>query len=150
MAAENPDPQTCKPDPAKMEAFRAAHPELAGPTGIIKQHPFSSGFGDETYNALNAFRFVSADGAVTPVRWSVVPETPSTPQPQDQGGDRGKNHLFDELIAAVGRGPLRWHLIVTPGQPGDPTNDATVPWPADREHVDVGTVTIDRVETEAP
>jgi len=150
LVAGAPDPATGKPDPAKMEVFRAAHPEIVRPTGIIRQHPFSSGFGDETYNALNAFRFVSADGAVTPVRWSVVPETPSAPQPQDQGADRGKNYLFDDLIAAVGRGPLRWHLIVTVGQQGDPTGDATVPWPDAREHVDVGTVTIDRIEAEAP
>jgi catalase len=39
---------------------------------------------------------------------------------------------------------------VTVGQPGDPTGDATIPWPDDREHIDVGTVTIDRVEAEAP
>jgi catalase len=147
MVATAPDPATGKPDPAKVEAFGAAHPEIARNVGIIKQHPFSSGFGDETYNALNAFLFVSAAGAVTPVRWSVVPETPAGPAPQDQGAD--KNYLFDALIVAVGQGPLRWHLIITVGQPGDPTGDATIPWPDDREHVDVGTVTIDRVEAEA-
>jgi catalase len=150
LVAAAPDPATGKPDPAKMEAFRAAHPETVRAAGIIKQHPFSSGFGDETYNALNAFRFVSATGAVTPVRWSVVPEAPSAPGPQDQGADRGKNYLFDELIAAIGRGPLRWHLILTVGQPGDQTGDATIPWPDEREHVDAGIVTIDRIEAEAP
>lgn len=38
---------------------------------------------------------------------------------------------------------------MTLGQAGDPTNDATIPWPEDREHVDVGTLTIDRVDGEA-
>jgi len=36
------------------------------------------------------------------------------------------------------------------GQPGDPTDDATIPWPEDREHLDAGTVTLDQVEVEAP
>ena len=54
------------------------------------------------------------------------------------------------MIARLARGPLQWHLIVTVGQPGDATNDPTIPWPGDREHVDVGTLTIDRAESEAP
>jgi catalase len=41
-------------------------------------------------------------------------------------------------------------LILTLGQPGDPTDDATIPWPEDREHVDAGTLTLDAVEAEAP
>ena len=47
-------------------------------------------------------------------------------------------------MAALRRQPLQWHLIVTVGQPGDPTNDATIAWPADREQIDVGTLTVDR------
>jgi catalase len=43
---------------------------------------------------------------------------------------------------------LRWHLIVIVGRPGDPTNDATITWPAGREQVDVGTITLDRVESD--
>jgi len=34
------------------------------------------------------------------------------------------------------------------GRPGDPTNDATVPWPPDRQQIDVGTLMIDHVESE--
>jgi catalase len=37
--------------------------------------------------------------------------------------------LFDALIAQIHKQPLRWHLIVIVGQPGDSTNDATVVWP---------------------
>ncbi|HEX4505735.1 MAG TPA: catalase family peroxidase [Alphaproteobacteria bacterium] len=148
MVASLPDPATGKPNPEKMEAFRAAHPETVRAFGIIGKHPFSSDFANETYNALNAFRFVNAAGAVTPVRWSVVPEAP--PAPPDRPADQDKNYLFDALVAAVHQGPLRWHLILTVGQPGDPTGDATLPWPDDREHVDVGTVTIDHIEAEAP
>ena len=59
-----------------------------------------------------------------------------------------KNYLFDALIAQIHRQPLRWHLIVIVGQPGDPTHDATILWPASREQVDVGTVTLDRVESD--
>jgi catalase len=38
--------------------------------------------------------------------------------------------------------------MVIVGKPGDPTNDPSIGWPADREQVDVGTLTLDRVEAE--
>jgi catalase len=37
---------------------------------------------------------------------------------------------------------------MTVAQPGDPTDDATLPWPEGREQVDVGTLTLDSVESE--
>jgi catalase len=56
--------------------------------------------------------------------------------------------LFDGLIAQIHSGPLRWHVIVTVGQPGDPTAKAASSWPADRQQIDVGTITIDTIESE--
>jgi catalase len=44
--------------------------------------------------------------------------------------------------------PLQWRLVLTIGQPGDPTSDATIAWPAEREKIDAGTLTIDRIESE--
>jgi len=141
------DPNTGKPDPAAKKAFVAAHPETAKAMAIIKAHPFSSGFANATYNALNAFLFVDAAGKTTPVRWSVVPVDAFEPEPANPPAD--KNYLFDELAARIGKGPAEWHLIVTVGQPGDPTNDATIPWPADRPQVDAGMLRVERIVAEA-
>jgi len=38
--------------------------------------------------------------------------------------------------------------VMTVAQPGDPTDDATIPWPEGRDKVDVGTLTLDSVESE--
>jgi catalase len=65
---------------------------------------------------------------------------------QLEGGD--ENYLFDELIAQIAQHPRQWRLIVTVGQAGDPTNDATQPWPEGRQQIDAGTVTIDRASSE--
>ena len=57
--------------------------------------------------------------------------------------------MFDALIAQIHRHKkLQWDLIVIVGQPGDPTNDATIAWPPGREQVNVGTLTLDRVESD--
>lgn len=150
LLATQPDPATGQPNPAKIAAFVAAHPEFPEAIKLIKSAQASSGFANTTFNSLNAFRFVDAAGAATPVRWSVVATEPFVAQAPEQAKSTDKNYLFDDLIARIARGPLQWRLVVTVGQPGDPTNDATKPWPADREHIAVGTITLDRAETEAP
>ena len=148
LIASAPDPATGKPDPDKMKAFLAQHPETARALPLIRDRPISSGFENSTYNSLNAFRFTNASGQVLPVRWSMVPVQPFEPVSTTDPGKTDKNYLFDAMIASIHRQPLRWHLVVTVGQPGDPTNDATLPWPPDRQQIEVGTLTIDHVESE--
>ena len=142
------DPATGKPDPAAMNAFLAKHPESARAMRLIRSHPVSSGFANSTYNSLNAFRFITVKGAVVPVRWSMAPAQPFEPIDTAPPGQAGENYLFDALIAGIHTKPLQWHLVITVGQPGDPTADATLPWPPDRQQVDAGTLTIDHVESE--
>ena len=150
LLASQPDPATGKPDPAKMKDFLAHHPETAPALQIIQRNPFSSGFGNASYNGLDAFHFVNAADASTPVRWSMAAVEPFEPEPPAEAAAQDKNYLFDAVIARIGQKPLQWHLVITIGQPSDPTDDATIPWPSNREHVDVGTLTIDRIEGEAP
>jgi len=147
MLASKADPQTGKPDPTKMKEFLARHPETAQALTVIKGQPISSGFDNSTFHGLNAFRFINAAGISIPARWLLTPLQPfeaadTTSSPQD------KSYLFEALIAQIHRRPLRWQLNVILGQPGDPTHDATVAWPAGREQVDVGTLTLDRIESD--
>jgi catalase len=147
LIASKPDPSTGKPDQAKMKRFLARHPETVQALTVIKGQPVSSGFGNSTFHGLNAFRFINSAGDSIPVRWLMTPMQPfeaasTASVPQD------KNYLFDALIAAIHRQPLQWRLIVIIGQPGDPTNDASIAWPAERQQVDVGTLTLDRVESD--
>jgi catalase len=143
--ASSPDPATGKNIPGAMSAFLANHPETAAALQMLGKHPFSSGFGDSPYYALNAFRFVNAQGQSTPVRWSVTPD--QTFQ-ANSAAVSDKNYLFDGLIAQLHAKPLRWHLMLTIGQPGDPTADATQVWPSDRKQIDAGTLTINTIESE--
>jgi len=149
LAASRPDPATGKPDPARMRAFLAAHPETARAMALIKAQPAPSGFADATYNSLDAFRFTNAAGATTPVRWSLTPEDAF--QPEAPGGVKARdgNYLFDALAARLKTGPARWRLVVTIGRPGDQTDDPTTPWPADRTRLEVGVLSVDRLEDEA-
>jgi catalase len=150
LLASRPDPKTGKPDPAKMKDFVSRHPETARALEIVKANPFSSGFANANYNALDAFRFVKAAGASTPVRWSMAAVDPFEPEMPSQSAAQDKNYLFDAAIARIAQASVQWHLVVTIGQFGDPTGDATIPWPSTRERLDVGTLTINHIESEAP
>src|SRR6266566_1043424 len=147
MIASKPEPKTGKPDPAQMSAFLARHPETAQAMKVIKGQPVPSGFDNSTFHGLNAFRFINSAGDSIPVRWLLTPEH-AFEAASTASAAQDKNYLFDALIAQIHRQPLRWHLIVIIGQPGDPTNDATIAWPEGREKVDVGTLTLDRVESD--
>ncbi|OBB93349.1 catalase [Mycobacterium sp. 852002-40037_SCH5390672] len=147
LLASKPVPGTGKPDPQQMAAFLQRHPETAAAMRIIKQAPPSTGFADSAFHALNAFRFTNGAGATVPVRWSAIPQQGAdvTAPPS---GPAAKDYLFDTLIRAVARTPLSWRLMLTVGEPGDPTHDATKPWPPERRTIDAGTITISAVQTE--
>ncbi|MEE7449937.1 catalase [Methylobacterium radiotolerans] len=145
LLAARPDPATGKPDPERLKAFFADHPESAKAAGLIKARTVTAGFADSTFRSLNAFRFVAADGGARPVRWALVPD----PAPGADAAPGDTNALFDAFAAQLAQGPRHWHLIVTLGRAGDPTADATLPWPADRETVDVGTLTLTGATPEA-
>jgi catalase len=146
LLASKPLPETGKPDPQKMTAFLDRHPETAAAMKIIKQSPPSAGFADSAFHGLNAFWFTNGAGATVPVRWSVVPE--DVGEAVVPGPSRGKDYLFDDLIRTLAQRPLKWRLVLTVGEPGDPTNDATKPWPQSRRTIDAGTITITAVQTE--
>ncbi len=101
LLASKPDSATGKPDPEKLKAFFAAHPESARALTIIKAKPFSSGFDNSTFNGLNAFRFINAAGVSTPVRWSMVPVDAFKPEDSAQSANPDKNYLFDDFIARI-------------------------------------------------
>ena len=147
LVASKPDPATGKADPAAMKAFLDRHPETAQVLSVIKSQPVASGFDTTTFYGLSAFRFVNASGDSTPVRWLLTPMQPFEAA-SDAVSAPGKNYLFDTLIAKIQRQPLRWRMILVIGEPGDPTHDATIAWPAERQRVDVGMLSLDRVDAD--
>ncbi|MDN5782562.1 MAG: catalase, partial [Luteimonas sp.] len=140
------------PDPDKVAAFMAAHPETRAFSALMASRPIPSSFANGSYHSINAFRFIAADGGVRTVRWSLLPEAPFSALDRsrfDAMNARDHDFLFNELFARLRREPQRWRLVVTLAAAGDRTDNATVQWPATREHVDVGTLVIERAVPES-
>lgn len=138
QVASRPDPATGKPDPQRMKAFFAAHPETAAFLAWVKTAKPSASYATETYNSINAFYLRDAHGERRAVRWKVVPDAAQAGAPAE-----GKDYLDPDLDSRLAKGPLRWHLVMTFAGPGDPVDDAASVWPDGRKQVDAGTLTID-------
>ena len=141
LQAQQPDPATGKPNPAKVKAFFAAHPETAAFLAWVKTARPSASYATETYWSLNAFEFVDANGEQHAVRWRMVPEASDAAT-----GGSDANYLDADLAQRLAEGPQRWHLLVTLANPGDPASDATKQWPADRREIDAGTLVLTSTE----
>lgn len=148
VVASTPDPSTGKPDPARMQAYLAKHPETVAFLARMKARPLASGFADDSYNSVDGFLFVAPDGTRRLVRWTMQAEEPFATLPASVRDAKPANYMFDDLLARVAVGPVKWRMIATLAAPGDPNRAAEV-WPADRPHVDMGELVIDRVESEA-
>lgn len=141
LQAQQPDPSTGKPNPAKLGAFFATHPEAAAFLAWVKTAKPSASYATESYWSLNAFEFVDANGGRHAVRWKMVPETTDTTM-----GGNNPDYLDADFTQRLAQSPQRWHLIVTLANPGDPTNDASKEWPSDRHDIDAGTLVLTSTE----
>jgi catalase len=147
--AQEIDPATGKPNPSALQRFISAHPESLPFFEWAKNAPWTTRYADQTYNSLNAFLFVDAAGESHLVRWSMQAAEPPHEVPGAALAGLGPDFLAADLKQRLVEGALSWHLVVTLAAPGDPSDDATKAWPSDREHVDVGTLVVQRAQDEA-
>jgi catalase len=142
MQALRPDPATGKPDPEKMKAFKAGHPDnLAQAQYLAGNNPPAS-YSRSSYWGIHTFRFVDGKGRVTPVRWRFVPQDGEQRLSDAEMKGAGRDFLEQTLVERIKQGPVRWDMLVSLGEPGDPQDNPTLPWPATRKEIKAGTLSI--------
>ncbi len=129
--------------PTKLEQFVATHPTV--PAALATAATPDS-FADEEYYGIDAFVFVNKAGDRQAVRYQMVPERVAHLEPAE-AAKQPPNFLMDELPERLKRGKVTFRLKAQLAAPGDPTADATKPWPDDRKVVDLGELTIDKAVT---
>lgn len=144
-----PDPATGKPDPAKMKAVLAAHPEIAAFQKWAKSAPKSDSLGSTRFNGVNAFRLTDAKGTDRMVRWSMRPRLPVVAMTPEQLKAADTNFLIDDLSRRLASGPLVWDMVVQLAAPGDPITDPSQAWPDTRPETTIGTLTLAHAEPQA-
>ena len=135
-------------EPDAIKTFAGAHPEFAAFGAWAEKAPWTGSYAQERYNSLNSFIFTDSTGGEKAVRWSLIPATLPVPVAKDELDKRGPNFLEQDITERVHGGPLRWTMVVTVANPDDPTDDPSKAWPANRQTVEVGTLTVQQIEAE--
>ncbi|MGE5141291.1 MAG: catalase family peroxidase [Rudaea sp.] len=142
VVAARPDPATGKPDPEKMKAFKATHPDAQAQAQFLEANNPPVSYANSAYFGIHTFKFINKDDKTTLVRWQFVPQDGEKRLSNDELKSAGPNFLEQALISRAQQGPIRWDMVVSIGQPGDPEDNPTLAWPESRQKVKVGTLSI--------
>jgi catalase len=148
--ARIPDPETGQPDPERLGAYLAEHPEagVALQKGIPKLAPTTS-FATSDYRALHAFCLVDADGGAHWGRYTWEPEDGPEYLTDEQRETVARDYLQEEIRERLGDGIARFTLEFTLANEGDPLEDPTAEWEGEREVVELGELEVIRVVEDA-
>ena len=142
ILALKPDPATGRPDREKLKAFAASYPESRGQGMFLADHNPPVSYANDAYYGIHTFKFVNRDNHTTLVRWRFVPGDGEQRISDAELKSMPRDFLEQALISRTTRGPVRWDMLVSIGEPGDPADDATILWPANRKELKAGTLTI--------
>src|ERR1700685_3262942 len=73
IVAARPDPKTGKPDPEKLKAYAASHPDAEALTQLASHQAPTANYYQTTFFSIHTFKFIDAKGTEHPVRWRFVP-----------------------------------------------------------------------------
>lgn len=130
-------------DKAKVQEFVGSHPKALAFVRSITPLPVS--FAQEKYFGLTAMKFTNKDGVSRYGRYTIVPEAEVAHLSAEDAGTKGADYLFDELTERIGKGPIKFRIMVQVAEDGDNVNDATVHWPQSRKMVELGTVELTKL-----
>lgn len=139
VAATDPS----RPHPWPVEEFLGSHPRALK---FVKDNAaVPASFAAEPFFANNSFRFTNADGVTQTGRYQLLPQAETQFLAPEAAKERSGDFLREELKSRLSRGPVRFRLMVQLAKPSDQTSDSSLVWPEDRQKVELGVITIDKV-----
>jgi catalase len=128
------------PHPNAIEQFLSAHPAAMRFVQIPK--PIPTSFARESFFAVSAFKFTSAEGISRYGRYRVLPVAGNEYLDEAAAAARSPNFLFDEIKDRVSKEPIRFRVVVQLAEDGDTIDDATVRWPEERPQRPFGEISL--------
>jgi catalase len=143
VLASGPD----APHPTPIEKFVGTHPNALRFVQLPKPTPAS--FAQTSYFALHAFGFVNRQGQRRFGRYFIRSVESEQYLSADEAAKKSPNFLFEELAQRLARGSAQFRIFAQLANPDDPTHDASTVWPDDREHLELGTLSIERIRSDS-
>jgi catalase len=142
IIAAKPDPKTGQPDPEKLKAYAASHPDAMALSAWGKNHTPTASYYQTTYFSIHTFKLIDAKGTEHPVKWRFVPRDGTKELTAAEIKAAPHDFLEKNLIERTHKSPAVWDMVVYVGEPGDPQDNPTLAWPETRKHFKAGTLTI--------
>ena len=149
LASLQPDPATKAADPAKVKAFADANPEVLLQGKHYASQPVPASFAGVNYWGVHAFGFVNARGEKQFGKWVFEPVGGVQGLSDDEAKAKGPSFLFDDLRQRAKEGKVAFQFNLELAEPGDKLDNATVPLPAGRKKLTLGTLKVTSVSDDA-
>ena len=135
--------------PEALGAFLAAHPHAK--RFVATPKPVPTSFAREAFFAVTSFKFTNAQGLSRHGRLRIRPMAGTEYLSTEEAAAKSGNFLFEEIAARLASGPFGLGVFVQMAEPGDDVTDASVTWPASREEIPFGKVTVTaRLDEQVP
>ena len=129
--------------PTPIQKYLEAHPEAKPFATAPGPAPVS--YGTIAYFGVNTFKFIAADGKATFGRYQIIPEAGKQFLPRDDAVNASHDYLIDEIRTRVGKGPVRFKLVLQLPAPGDKLDDPSIPWSDTNKTIELGSLEITSV-----
>ena len=136
IAATKPD----SPKPSPVEQFLESHP--AAKKFVTTPKPAPVSFATQPFFGVNAFKFTNAKGEIHYGRYLIEPLAGAKYLTKDETAKAAPNYLMEELPTRLKTGTVKYNIALQVAKKSDVINDATVSWPANRQIVNLGTLTL--------
>ncbi|HEY2899745.1 MAG TPA: catalase family peroxidase [Polyangia bacterium] len=135
-----------QPNPFKIIAYLLTRPQVL-PTikAIAKMKPARS-FGCTRFNGIHTYFLVSGKADRQAIRYAWLPRAGIDSVPPSESGDLPPQYLLEEMRQRLSRGPVQWDLQFQFPEASDSLVDASRAWPAERQTILAGTLTVTAVE----
>ncbi len=144
LQSQIPDSQTGKVDVAKVQAFRAAHPDTLAQAEFLAKTAPPWSYATTAYFGLHTFFIRDNQGQTQKIRWQFVPEDGIKGLSDAEMKATAQDFLQQRLQQRLSQGPIRWTLQFVFGEASDTAIDPSQAWPKARKTVDIGKLTIEK------
>lgn len=133
------------------KSFKKAKPRLRDLARLIKDYPESrsairvlwkmqapASYSTGRYHSIHAFYFIDGIGGRQPVKYQWEPEDGVESLSVREGAAMHRGEYERELEDRLSKGTVNFNLNIILGEEGDPTDDPTRDWPAERKKVTIG------------
>lgn len=143
IASTTPD----SPSPSPIVSYLDSHPAAKRFVEIPKLPPQS--FATQPFYGVNSFKFINDQGDEHFGRYIIEPVAGVKFFTESEQQNLDDNYLMDELPKRLSNNKVEYKIFVQLAGANDDVNDATVTWPASRDRVEIGTLTLTQMYANA-